>query len=126
MSFADIKSITAFFHTGTVYFTINSQLNIALPPPPRCFNKSCTDRAAPSGSPGSPSGGFRGRWPRSSESFIGPGDCPGGAVFDVREARPLEQRNARGDDEEARQVCGVVGRVQTLLGVYDGDLSSGL
>lgn len=50
-------------------------------------------------------------------------------MVDVREARPPEQRDARGDDEEARQVYGVVGRVaaaQTPLGVYDGDLSSGL
>lgn len=68
-------------------------------------------RSLPAGGPGAPHG------------FL---PCWAGRLDELREARPPEQRGASGDDEQALQVPGVVGRegvAQASAGavVRDGD-----
>lgn len=58
------------------------------------------------------------------------GGPAGGVVDELREARPPDQRGAGGDDEQALQLCGVVGHVCTAQAsfgsvVHDGDTGTG-
>lgn len=113
-----------------MWFTIISQLNITPSPPPRCFSKSWKEQQQ-IWTPSSRLSGFRGWRSCFSESFTGLGGSVGGIVDAMRKARPAEQRDTCGDDEEALEVCGVVGRVGTAQTpfrepVYDRDPSSGL
>lgn len=58
------------------------------------------------------------------------GGSAGGVADELREARPPDQRGASGDDEQAFQVCGVVGHVSTAQASFgavlrDGDAGTG-
>lgn len=70
--------------------------------------------------------------PCSSLPFPVLGGSAGGVADDVREARPPDQGGASGDDEQALQGRGVVGRVGTAAQassgdvVYVGDAETGL
>jgi len=113
-----------------VCFTAFSQLNSALPPPLLrcCLSKQILQQVW---TLSSCSAG-----PRGSVILLLSGLCragglqAGGVADDVREARPPEQRGARGDDEQALQVWGVVGHVGVVRApfidvVYDGDAGTG-
>lgn len=70
-------------------------------------------------------------WSRSSLAFtVLLGGSAGGVVDDVREARPPDLGRASGDDEQALQGCGVVGRVGAARASFwdvvdDGDAGTG-
>lgn len=57
------------------------------------------------------------------------GVSAGGVVDEVRQSRPVEDGGAPAEEEQALQVCGVVGRVPPtafMEAVYDGDPDLGL